>query len=74
MKSRSTGVQEQRPPDWCPWVFVLSYVPPVMGPLNACHVVDEEVSHRHGDFPGGPMAQIPRSQCRGPGYYPRSGN
>ena len=21
-----------------------------------------------GDFPGGPVAKIPRSQCRGPGF------
>ena len=50
MKLGSTGVQEQRPPDWCcPWVFALSYIPPIMGPLNACHVVDTEVNHKHGD-------------------------
>lgn len=35
-----------------PGVFVLSYVPPVMGPLNACHAVDEEVGHRHGTSGG----------------------
>ena len=26
------------------------------------------------DFPGGPMAKIPCSQCRGPGFNPWSGN
>ena len=26
------------------------------------------------DFPGGPVAKIPCSQCRGPGFYPWSGN
>ena len=71
MKLCSTGMLADR---WCPWVFVLSYVPPFMGPLNACHVVDEEANHRQEDFPAGPVAQTARSQCRGPGYYPRSGN
>ena len=27
-----------------------------------------------GDFPGGPVAKPPRSQCRGPGFDPCSGN
>ena len=27
-----------------------------------------------GNFPGGPVAKIPRSQCRGPGFDARSGN
>ena len=27
-----------------------------------------------GDFPGGPVAKTPRSQCRGPGFDPWSGN
>ena len=26
------------------------------------------------DFPGGPVAKTPRSQCRGPGFDPWSGN
>ena len=25
------------------------------------------------DFPGGPVAKTPCSQCRGPGFNPRSG-
>ena len=28
----------------------------------------------HRDFPGGPVAKTPRSQCRGPGFDPWSGN
>ena len=27
-----------------------------------------------GDFPGGPVAKTPRSQCRGPGFDAWSGN
>ena len=27
-----------------------------------------------GDFPGGPVAKTPSSQCKGPGFYPWSGN
>ena len=27
-----------------------------------------------GDFPGGPVAKIQRSQCRGPGFNLSSGN
>ena len=27
-----------------------------------------------GDFPGGPVAKTPCSQCRGPGFDPWSGN
>ena len=27
-----------------------------------------------GDFPGGPVAKIPYSQCRGPVFNPWSGN
>ena len=27
-----------------------------------------------GNFPGGPMAKTPHSQCRGPGFDPWSGN
>ena len=27
-----------------------------------------------GDFPGGPVARTPSSQCRGPGFNPWSGN
>ena len=27
-----------------------------------------------GDFPGGPVAETPSSQCRGPGFDPWSGN
>ena len=26
------------------------------------------------EFPGGAVAKIPRSHCRGPGFSPRSGN
>ena len=26
------------------------------------------------DFPGGAVVKTPRSQCRGPGFYPWSGN
>ena len=26
------------------------------------------------DFPGGPLAKTPYSQCRGPGFNPWSGN
>ena len=26
------------------------------------------------DFPGGPVGKTPRSQCRGPGFDPWSGN
>ena len=26
------------------------------------------------DFPGGPVVKTPNSQCRGPGFDPRSGN
>ena len=26
------------------------------------------------DFPGGPVAEAPGSQCRGPRFHPRSGN
>ena len=26
------------------------------------------------DFPGGPMADTPHSQCRRPGFHPWSGN
>ena len=26
------------------------------------------------DFPGGPLAKTPHSQCRGPGFNPQSGN
>ena len=26
------------------------------------------------DFPGGPVAKTPHSQCRGPGFDPWSGN
>ena len=26
------------------------------------------------DFPGGPVAKTPHSQCRGPGFNPWSGN
>ena len=26
------------------------------------------------DFPGGPVAKMPCSQCRGPGFNPWSGN
>ena len=29
---------------------------------------------RTWDFPGGPMAKTPHSQCRGPGFDPWSGN
>ena len=27
-----------------------------------------------GDFPGGPVVKTLRSQCRGPGFHPWSGN
>ena len=27
-----------------------------------------------GDFPGGPVAETPSSQCRGPGFHLWSGN
>ena len=30
--------------------------------------------HSSWDFPGGPVAKTPRSQCRGPGFDPWSGN
>ena len=73
-KLGSTGVQEQRPPDWCcPWVFVLSYIPPIMGPLNACHVVDTEVNHKHGDFPGGPGLRLHALNAEGPATIPGQG-
>ena len=29
---------------------------------------------KSGDFPGGPVAKALRSQCRGPGFNPWSGN
>ena len=29
---------------------------------------------RKQDFPGGPVAKTPRSQCRGPGFNLRAGN
>ena len=32
------------------------------------------LNYVHGDFPGGPVAKTPSSQCRGPGFNPWSGN
>ena len=32
------------------------------------------VKIRSGDFPGGPVAKTPCSQCWGPGFSPWSGN
>ena len=31
------------------------------------------LNHYTGDFPGGPLVKIPRSQCRGPGLIPGQG-
>ena len=33
-----------------------------------------KISSKRGDFPGGPVVKTPRSQCRGPGFNPCSGN
>ena len=32
------------------------------------------IKKKYGDFPGGPVAKVPSSQCRGPRFNPRSGN
>ena len=32
------------------------------------------LNYVHGDFPGGPVAKTPSSQCRGPGFDTWSGN
>ena len=37
------------------------------------HLRDEEMEGQR-DFPGGPGAKTPHSQCRGPGLNPWSGN
>ena len=31
------------------------------------------IKHAHWGLPGGPVAKIPHSQCRWPGFYPCSG-
>ena len=35
---------------------------------------NQPFKRRVGDFPGGPVAKVPRSQCRGPRFDARSGN
>ena len=32
------------------------------------------IKKKYGDFPGGPVAKVPSSQCRGPRFNPWSGN
>ena len=32
------------------------------------------ISNLYWDFPGGPVAKTPHSQCRGPGFNPWPGN
>ena len=47
------------------------------GVLLLCIFRDQSVNKigmTLGDFPGGPVAKIPHSQCRGPGCEPWSGN
>ena len=41
-----------------------------------CHLGKKHIKKKMGvgDFPGGPVAKTPRSQCRGPRYNPWSGN
>ena len=36
-----------------------------------CRVTEKKAPR---DFPGGPVAKTPRSQCRGPAFDPWSGN
>ena len=39
------------------------------------HLADKGLySQSYGGFPGGPVAKTLRSQCRGPGFNPWSGN
>ena len=56
-------------------------VHPIIGGINFDHVVkvaSAEIPHSKvincREFPGGPVAKTPHSQCRGPGFAPWSGN
>ena len=37
-------------------------------------LIFKHIKNKMGDFPGGPVAKTPRSQCRGPGFAAWSGN
>ena len=41
--------------------------------FEAWHEVPDQYLLKR-DFPGGPVAKTPSSQCRGPRFYPWSGN
>ena len=41
----------------------------------SCHTCQNGYHQKeHRDFPGGPVGKTSHSQCRGPGFYPWSGN
>ena len=42
--------------------------------VRRTHVLMEPIRVKGGDFPGGTVVKTLRSQCRGPGFDPWSGN
>ena len=46
----------------------------ILSEAEMVYTQDPVINSPLGDFPGGPVAKTPRSQCRGPGFDPWLGN